>query len=303
MALSTVPFALQNAAHSADVFREAVSSLVPNIGGIAQFGDLTVTQTGTPSMAVQIGVGRCWIKGTEAGDFSGQNYGRQGLYFALNDAAVTKSITAANATNPRIDLVCIYVKDSQYSGTQNIVDFIIVAGTPAATPVAPTAPANSIILAQVNVAANATSITTSNITNVAIPYNYRNAEFTSASVTQPAANGASMGLYTQDNSKTYGNTFAHGHATNNGIIVIDEPGMYIVTCVYQPGAAYTNSHCWGIHSTQGTILSVKGGSYGSTQTTVSCQISCILGDTIQFGWTGDVTTTVTSRVKITKIRG
>ncbi|QAY16133.1 hypothetical protein SEA_SONALI_21 [Arthrobacter phage Sonali] len=169
MALSSIPFAMQNQAHNADLFRQALSSLIPNTGGVVEVGDLLVTQTGTPSMGVQIAAGRAWVKGTEGGDLSGKTYGKQGLYFALNDAAVTKTITTANATNPRIDVAYIAVKDTQYSGVLDNIDFGIATGTPAASPVAPSVPANALALANIAVAANATSITNANITTLAGP--------------------------------------------------------------------------------------------------------------------------------------
>ncbi|QGJ93470.1 hypothetical protein SEA_MUFASA8_21 [Arthrobacter phage Mufasa8] len=170
MALSSVPFALQNTAHSAEIFRQAVSSLLPNAGGIQQPGDFNVTQTGTPSMAVSVSVGRCWIPGTNVSNLSGQTYSKQGMYFGLNDAAVTKTIAASDPTNPRIDVVYLCVKDSFYSGATDSIDLYVVTGTPAATPVEPTVPANSIALATIAVAANATTIVNANITMKSLFY-------------------------------------------------------------------------------------------------------------------------------------
>lgn len=167
--ISSVPFALQNGSHSAALFRQAVSSIVPNGGGLVQAGDLAVTQTGTPSMGVVVGVGRAWVPGTNVANFSGTTYSSQAQYFALNDGPVTLTINAADPTNPRIDVVCLTVNDSNYSGTTNSAVLQVITGTPAASPTAPAAPANSLVLAQVSVAANATSITNSNITTTSNP--------------------------------------------------------------------------------------------------------------------------------------
>jgi len=68
------------------------------------------------------------------------------------------SITAADATNPRLDLVTV---DS--AGT-----VAVVTGTPAAIPAYPAVPANKAVLAVVSVAANASSIVTANITDLRI---------------------------------------------------------------------------------------------------------------------------------------
>jgi hypothetical protein len=115
-------------------------------------------------MGVTVGVGRAWVPGTNVANFSGTTYSAQALYFALNDGPVTKTITAADPTNPRIDIVVLQVNDSQYSGATNDAEINVIPGAPAASPTAPTAPANSLVLAQVAVAANATSITNANIT-------------------------------------------------------------------------------------------------------------------------------------------
>ncbi len=91
-----------------------------------------------------------------------------GTYVGYNDAQVTLTITTANPTNPRIDLVCMTVNDSFYTGSSNNVVLQVVAGTPAGSPVAPSLPANSISLATVAVAAGALSINSGNITDTRV---------------------------------------------------------------------------------------------------------------------------------------
>lgn len=119
--------------------------------------ELVVTQAGSPNMTVLVEAGVCSIPGTESSS--------QGNYFAWNDAQVTLSITAAHATLNRIDLVVINVRDQVYSGSFNDGQLQVITGTPASSPVPPAAPANSIILAQVAVAAAVTSIVNANITD------------------------------------------------------------------------------------------------------------------------------------------
>ena len=91
-----------------------------------------------------------------------------GTYVAYNDATAVLTITAANPTNPRIDLICATINDSYYSGATDNVVFQVIAGTPAGSPIAPTLPANSISLATVAVAANASVITSGNITDTRV---------------------------------------------------------------------------------------------------------------------------------------
>lgn len=162
MAVQSPPYALQNAAHSAALFRQATSA--PFIsGGIIAAGELAVTQQGTPNMSVILGAGRAEIVGTSVSPPSGLAFTTQANYFALNDANVTLTIAASNPTNPRIDAVYLQVQDSFYSGASNLATGGVVTGTPAASPTAPAVPSNSILLAYVAVAANATTIVTGNI--------------------------------------------------------------------------------------------------------------------------------------------
>ena len=123
--------------------------------GVLSSSDLIVSQTSTPSMAVQVmGApqgspgGNCWING----------------YRIYNDTTTTLTIATANSTNPRIDLVVIGV-DTSVNPYNPVLE--VITGTPASSPTAPSIPGTLICLtlAQVYVAANASSITNSNITD------------------------------------------------------------------------------------------------------------------------------------------
>lgn len=86
-----------------------------------------------------------------------------GAYVSTLASQATLTVASADPTNPRIDIVCAYVSDVGTSSSFGAVE--IVTGTPAASPVAPSAPANSITLGQIAVAANATSVVNGNITD------------------------------------------------------------------------------------------------------------------------------------------
>lgn len=95
-----------------------------------------------------------------------------------SDATNTVTIAAASASNPRKDAIIAYI-DMSVSPTTSVTDntngilkFTSVAGSPSATPAAPSASAISnaigagnpyVILYYVNVPANATSLNASNI--------------------------------------------------------------------------------------------------------------------------------------------
>lgn len=162
MTVQTVPYALQNASHSAALFRQS-SSAAFKTGGILGVGELKISQQASPNMSVILGPGRAKVVGTSVSPPAGLAFTTQAMYDALNDANLTLTVTAANATNPRIDVPYIQVQDSFYSGSSNQAIAGIVAGTPSPTPVAPATPLNAIALQPIAVAANATSIVTANI--------------------------------------------------------------------------------------------------------------------------------------------
>ena len=156
MALRTPPSWLQNGSHPAENDRLTTQAIFKTTG-VVNAGDLTISQNGTPNMSVNVSAGWAAIVGTTQGNM--------GTYLAYNDAATNLTITTANGSNPRIDLICVSVSDSYYVGTTNSVAFNVVAGTPAASPSVPATPANSIALGQIAVGTGVTSILTANITN------------------------------------------------------------------------------------------------------------------------------------------
>jgi hypothetical protein len=159
MTLRTPPSWLQNGSHPAENDRLTTQALWATTG-IIKSNSLEVTANSPVGMSVLVSSGWAAIVGTTQANM--------GTYVAYNDATVTLTITTANPTNPRIDLICMTVNDSYYSGATNNVAFQVIAGTPAGSPVAPALPANSISLATVAVAAGALSITSGNITDTRV---------------------------------------------------------------------------------------------------------------------------------------
>jgi hypothetical protein len=147
-----------------DSLREYVSVDFPT-AGVVNGGDLAVVQhAGTPAMSVDVAAGFVMLKGILSSV-------TQGTYPYLKDALETKTIAAADPTNPRRDLVCAVVTDSVYAvdGTPNTQNIRVLTGTPAGSPVDPAIPGTWSayqLLARVAVAANATSILNANITDL-----------------------------------------------------------------------------------------------------------------------------------------
>ena len=153
MALITPPNWLQAGTYTAQQDRVNQQGVF-NTSGVIGSASLAVTAQASPNMTVNIASGWGAIVATTS------NLGVYGIY---NDATVIQSISAADATNPRIDLIVATVNDAQYSGSLNNVVFTTVAGTPAASPTVPSTPSNSIVLAQTAVQ-NAYALTGSGLT-------------------------------------------------------------------------------------------------------------------------------------------
>jgi hypothetical protein len=159
MTLQTPPSWLQAGSYPAQYDRLTAQALWATTGIIGS-SSLAVTQNSPAGMSVRVASGWAAIVGTTTSNM--------GVYTIFNDAIDTLTITTADPTNPRIDLVCATVRDAFYSGANNDVIFQVIAGTPAGSPVAPALPANSISLATVAVGAAVTQINTGNITDTRV---------------------------------------------------------------------------------------------------------------------------------------
>jgi hypothetical protein len=159
MALHTPPSWLQNGSHPAENDRLTTQALWATTG-IIKNTSLAVTANSPVGMSVLVASGWAAVVGTTQPNM--------GTYVAFNDATTTLTITTANATDPRIDLVCLTINDSYYTGSADNVVFQVIAGTPAGSPTVPATPANSIALAQVYVGAGVLSISSGNITDLRV---------------------------------------------------------------------------------------------------------------------------------------
>ena len=189
MTLRTPPSWEQNASHPAENDRLTTQALWASTGIISS-SSLEVTANSPVGMSVVVADGWAAIIGTIQPDM--------GAYVIYNDASVTLTITTANPTNPRIDLICATVNDSYYSGASDNVVFQVIAGTPGGSPVAPSLPANSIALAQVTVAAGALSISSGDIADsrTLVTTNFPIGDITSVTAGAGLTGGGSSGAIT-----------------------------------------------------------------------------------------------------------
>jgi hypothetical protein len=143
-------FGISGATETAENFRLAASGLFVPTSQINDRTGVTSTPvlTGTGNFTCTIGPFSCVVDGT--------SNALQGAYWATLDTAATVTVNAAN-TQARIDLISLQIQDNAYdSSGVNAGRILYTAGTPGSG-TAPTAPANSISLFTVPVAANATS--------------------------------------------------------------------------------------------------------------------------------------------------
>jgi hypothetical protein len=159
MALRTPPSWLQNGSHPAENDRLGMQAIWATTG-IVTAASMAVTAQSTPNMTVNVASGWAAVVGTTQSNM--------GVYTCFNDATQVLTITTAPVSNSRIDLICATINDAYYTGSTNNVVFQVIAGTVAASPVAPTLPANSISLATVLVGTGVTSISAANITDTRV---------------------------------------------------------------------------------------------------------------------------------------
>lgn len=175
MAVTSPPIMTQGGSHSALAFRQAFAAVLgapvqtfaggvsPTTGGgahgVVGDDDLKVVQRAAgANLSVDVSAGYAMV--------AGSSVLAQGSYSFANDAVVNVGLTAADGTNPRIDLVVAQVREhlSDASGF-NDARLLAVTGTPAAVPVVPAVPAGCLVLAEVLVGAGVTSVTNANITD------------------------------------------------------------------------------------------------------------------------------------------
>ncbi len=109
----------------------------------------------TSGLSVQVNAGAAAIQGSAALN--------AGVYTAESDTTVTLTCTAADTVNPRIDSVCMTVTDN--GDATSTADIQIIAGTPASSPSAPSLPANSLLLCNITVPANAVTLVSGNLSD------------------------------------------------------------------------------------------------------------------------------------------
>jgi len=121
-------------------------------GSGRQLGGRSGFRVGTPSN-VLTATSTTWTLGPCAAMIDPGASTHQGMYGWASDANVTGSVTAADATYARKDIVYIQVNDSSAGDGSGATSapVLYLAGTASATPVAPTLPARSFLVGTITV--------------------------------------------------------------------------------------------------------------------------------------------------------
>lgn len=125
--------------------------------------DSLAVTAGGESLTVVVDAGSAFILGD---DFAGE-----GMYFVSNDAPVTLELDPADAADPRCDLVIAQV-DGTATDCADAWILTTVTGVPAPTPSCPDVPPGAILLATLDVAAGATSLTAGDVNDAREAYEY-----------------------------------------------------------------------------------------------------------------------------------
>lgn len=131
--------------------------------GVVGATDFKVAQRGAgANMSVDVPAGRAWVSATASGT--------TGLAHCVNDATANVTVTASNATNPRIDQILLRYNDSSIpTGAGDVPTLEVATGTATAGATldnrtgAATPTGSFVRLADILVPAASTSVVTANI--------------------------------------------------------------------------------------------------------------------------------------------
>lgn len=135
--------------------RQALGVALGGATSTRPLGARSGVRPGTPTNTVTA-TSTTWTCKPVAGVIDKHPDAATGPYLWASDANVTGSVTAADASNPRKDIVYVQVSDPSTSDGSTTPGIVIAytAGTPAASPSAPTTPSRAFVLAEINVPAS-----------------------------------------------------------------------------------------------------------------------------------------------------
>ena len=212
--------------------------------------------TGGAGLAVSPGTGMTVAVGPGSFVVPNSASPSAGGYVSTLSQQATLTVQTADPSNPRIDLVCANVTDNGNSTSSGEVQ--IITGTAAASPSAPSAPANSITLAQITVPAAATSIVSGNIADTR-PYTV-------------AAGGVLVNSKTLGLGAGYNGLLAFDPASGSFYHLAASGPKQPHVLPWAPQTAILTANTT-VPTAGGTLLSVTVTTDGSTDIRITCHIS------------------------------
>jgi hypothetical protein len=217
-----------------------------------------------------------------------------GAYTFYNDAPVLLTITTANATEPRIDLIVATVNDSFYSGSTNNVVYQVIAGTPASSPTVPATPQNSIALASVLVGAAVLSINSGNITDlrVSVTTNLPIGDITGVTAGTGLTGGGTSGAVTLAIDSTVA-TLTGSQTLTNKILTAPQVNLGINA---QSGTTYTT-----VLADNGKLVTLTNGSSIALTIPLNSSVAYPVGAQLNLARLGSGAVTIAGAVGVTVI--
>lgn len=206
---------------------------------------LKVTAGG--GMNLSVAAGFATVQGTAAAD--------QGAYTLGLATSQTVTVTTANATNPRWDLVVAYVSDVGTSSSFGRVE--IIAGTPAGSPADPAVPANALRLARVVVGAGVGSISAGNITDLRVFTTAAGGVLPALSTETPVGPFAGLVRYDTDTKSLRVYDGAAYEAMARRPTVTNYPYDFVSDVTKAPGTSGTYINYATVNPTRSCVVVVK----------------------------------------------
>lgn len=188
------------------VLRQTNSAALAGATSARPFGGISGVRPGT-SVTTVTATSTTWTAQTFAGVIDLEASALSGAYeFAFN-LVTSGSVTASNASNPRIDILSVRIDDPAEGDGSSVpaVTMVYTAGTATGSPVAPAAPARSFAVAQLNFPAG--SGTTPTVTWVA-PYTV------AAGASLPVLTLAQLTAISGSSSSPFAEVFADPNGAN-----------------------------------------------------------------------------------------
>lgn len=146
--------------HTAKLFRRVFGSLVQTPGVSNIVSDWKVSQRGAGAdKSVDVAAGTGWIP----------QFGDNGPYAAYADSVKNVPLAANTSGFSRIDSIVAQIHDAELFGGNDDWIFVPIQGTPSGSPVPPTLPDTSLLLANVLLANGYASVLNANITDLRVP--------------------------------------------------------------------------------------------------------------------------------------